>query len=250
MLRCTTAVSARATGQNCPYTSAASTGSVGDPAPLEVQLNPDVTVRQLASGEVHDVHPAIVAGKDGAKERSARCRTRHPDRLPADVPDAAITFATSRTTRARSRARPLAARLHVLDELGTRVVTYLKRSSGTTREPMSDSRSASPTFAESTVTSSAARAPGNLYFAWMCVSPILTAESSRGRPDSGGAWASGKRTPRCGDVHHELRVLDRYRPAGTLISAILYLFRARWRTSIYRARGDDDLRLLTRASSR
>ena len=37
-----------------------------------------------------------------------------------------------------------------------------------------------------------------------------------------------------GRLHHHLRVLGRYRPRGTLISAILYLFRAGFRTTIYR----------------
>jgi molybdopterin-containing oxidoreductase family membrane subunit len=44
-----------------------------------------------------------------------------------------------------------------------------------------------------------------------------------------------QRPGRLGVGHHELRVLGRHRHAGTLISAILFLFRQKWRTSINRA---------------
>src|SRR2546429_348521 len=80
---------------------------------------------------------------------------------------------------------------------------------------MSDSHATSPTFAD--VTRDVARTlapPGNLYFGWMSVvALILTAGIVAW---TGQIWWG---------IGH----------AGTLISAILYLFRARWRTSIYRA---------------
>ena len=59
-----------------------------------------------------------------------------------------------------------------------------------------------------------------------------------------GMGAAGKRTPQMWAMYITTFVFwIGIGHAGTLISAVLYLFRARWRTSIYRARGgDDDLR--------
>jgi Ni/Fe-hydrogenase subunit HybB-like protein len=81
------------------------------------------------------------------------------------------------------------------------------------------------------------RPPGNLYFTWMCVIGLIL---------SGGilAWtwqiyigmgAAGKRTPTMWAMYITTFVFwIGIGHAGTLISAVLYLFRARWRTSIYR----------------
>jgi hypothetical protein len=80
--------------------------------------------------------------------------------------------------------------------------------------------------------------PGNLYFAWMCVVGLIL---------TGGilAWtyqiwfgmgAAGKRTPQMWAMYITTFVFwIGIGHAGTLISAVLYLFRANWRTSIYRA---------------
>jgi Ni/Fe-hydrogenase subunit HybB-like protein len=97
---------------------------------------------------------------------------------------------------------------------------------------------AGPTFAD--VNRDVARTltpPGDLYFGWMCiVGLILTAGII--------AWAgqiwwgmgmAGKRTPEMWAMYITTFVFwIGIGHAGTLISAILYLFRARWRTSIYR----------------
>jgi molybdopterin-containing oxidoreductase family membrane subunit len=80
--------------------------------------------------------------------------------------------------------------------------------------------------------------PGNLYFAWMSLVAVLLAMGIL-------AWAyqiwigmgaAGKRTPQMWAMYITTFVFwIGIGHAGTLISAILYLFRARWRTSIYRA---------------
>jgi len=104
---------------------------------------------------------------------------------------------------------------------------------------MSDSRTtASPTFAD--VNRDVLRSlepPGNLYFAWMCFVALLLAGFF-------AAWAgqvwwgmgmAGKRVPQMWAMYITTFVFwIGIGHAGTLISAILYLFRARWRTSIYR----------------
>ena len=82
------------------------------------------------------------------------------------------------------------------------------------------------------------RPPGNLYFAWMCVVGLLLAAFFV-------AWtyqiyigmgAAGKRAPQMWAMYITTFVFwIGIGHAGTLISAVLYLFRARWRTSIYRA---------------
>src|SRR2546427_2108348 len=104
---------------------------------------------------------------------------------------------------------------------------------------MSDGRATSPTFAD--VTRDVARTlepPGNLYFSWMSVvALILTAGIL--------AWAgqiwwgmgmAGKRVPQMWAMYITSFVFwIGIGHAGTLISAILYLFPARWRTAIYPA---------------
>src|SRR3989475_6217263 len=104
---------------------------------------------------------------------------------------------------------------------------------------MSDGRTTSPTFAD--VNRDVLRTlepPGNLYFAWMCFVALLLAGFF-------AAWAgqvwwgmgmAGKRVPQMWAMYITTFVFwIGIGHAGTLISAILYLFRARWRTSIYRA---------------
>ena len=104
---------------------------------------------------------------------------------------------------------------------------------------MSDQPTGTPTFAD--VNRDVLRTlepPSNRYFAWMCVVALVLA---------GGilAWAgqvwwgigmAGKRVPQMWALYITTFVFwIGIGHAGTLISAVLYLFRARWRTSIYRA---------------
>src|SRR5262245_45718881 len=104
---------------------------------------------------------------------------------------------------------------------------------------MSDGQSPSPTFAD--VNRDVLRTlepPGNLYFAWMCVVALLL--SGFFLAWAGQVWwgmgMAGKRVPQMWAMYITTFVFwIGIGHAGTLISAILYLFRARWRTSIYRA---------------
>src|SRR5438445_434085 len=104
---------------------------------------------------------------------------------------------------------------------------------------MSDSRSASPTFAD--VNRDVVRTlepPGNLYFAWMCVVALVLAAGLVMYIAEiwWGMGMAGKRVPQMWAMYITSFVFwIGIGHAGTLISAILYLFRARWRTSIYRA---------------
>jgi Ni/Fe-hydrogenase subunit HybB-like protein len=80
--------------------------------------------------------------------------------------------------------------------------------------------------------------PSNLYFAWMCVvGLILTCGILAWTYQIFyGMGAAGKRTPQMWAMYITTFVFwIGIGHAGTLISAVLYLFRARWRTSIYRA---------------
>ena len=79
--------------------------------------------------------------------------------------------------------------------------------------------------------------PGNTYFAWMCFVGLVL-----GCGVLAWAWqiwtgmgAAGKRTPQMWAMYITTFVFwIGIGHAGTLISAVLYLFRAKWRTSIYR----------------
>ena len=85
--------------------------------------------------------------------------------------------------------------------------------------------------------------PSDKYFAWMCLVVLVLCAGV-------GAWAyqiwvgigaAGKRTPQMWAMYITTFVFwIGIGHAGTLISAVLYLFRAKWRTSIYRGRGGDD----------
>ena len=82
------------------------------------------------------------------------------------------------------------------------------------------------------------RTPGPLYFAWMCVIGLLLAAflAAWSYQIYIGMGAAGKRAPQMWAMYITTFVFwIGIGHAGTLISAILYLFRARWRTSIYRA---------------
>jgi Ni/Fe-hydrogenase subunit HybB-like protein len=79
--------------------------------------------------------------------------------------------------------------------------------------------------------------PGNSYFAWMC---LVAATLGCGVLAWAfqiwtGMGAAGKRTPQMWAMYITTFVFwIGIGHAGTLISAILYLFRAKWRTSIFR----------------
>jgi len=94
------------------------------PEPLEVQLNPDVTVRQLGVMEKCTMCiQRIVAGKDHA-HRDEKRPVRDGDISPhasRRVPPARSRSATSRTTAARCRScSNRRGAYQVLDEIGTR----------------------------------------------------------------------------------------------------------------------------------
>src|SRR3989441_12324590 len=104
---------------------------------------------------------------------------------------------------------------------------------------MNDSRAATPTLGD--VNRDVLRTlepPGNLYFAWMSiVGLILTAGILAWTYQIYiGMGAAGKRTPVMWAMYITSFVFwIGIGHAGALISAILYLFPARWRTSIFPA---------------
>ncbi len=80
--------------------------------------------------------------------------------------------------------------------------------------------------------------PGNSYFAWMCfVAAVLgCGVLAWSFQIWTGMGAAGKRTPQMWAMYITTFVFwIGIGHAGTLISAVLYLFRAKWRTSIYRS---------------
>jgi Ni/Fe-hydrogenase subunit HybB-like protein len=105
---------------------------------------------------------------------------------------------------------------------------------------VSDDRAAAaePTFAD--VNRDVARTlsfPGPLYFGWMSVVGLILAAGILAWTYQiwVGMGAAGKRTPQMWAMYITTFVFwIGIGHAGTLISAVLYLFRARWRTSIYR----------------
>src|SRR5258706_7007899 len=96
-----------------------------------------------------------------------------------------------------------------------------------------------PTFSDvNRVVLASLRPPGPLYFAWMCVIGLLLAAflTAWTYQIYIGMGAAGKRAPQMWAMYITTFVFwIGIGHAGTLISAVLYLFRARWRTSIYRA---------------
>jgi molybdopterin-containing oxidoreductase family iron-sulfur binding subunit len=125
-------VGTRYCGNNCPYHVRRFNWFESEfPAPLEVQLNPDVTVRQLGVMEKCTMCiQRIVAGKDHA--RDAKRPVKDGDILTAcqqTCPTQAITFGNLKDEKSSvARAAHVPRAYHVLDELGTRPsVTYLKK---------------------------------------------------------------------------------------------------------------------------
>ena len=79
--------------------------------------------------------------------------------------------------------------------------------------------------------------PGNTYFAWMCLVGLTLGAGvvAWSWQIWSGMGAAGKRTPQMWAMYITTFVFwIGIGHAGTLISAILYLFRAKWRTSIFR----------------
>ncbi len=125
-------VGTRYCGNNCPYhVRRFNWFQYEFPAPLDVQLNPDVTVRQLGVMEKCTMCiQRIIAGKDHA--RDAKRAVRDGDILTAcqqTCPTRAITFGNLKDPQSavvRLAHSPRA--YHVLEEVGTRPsVTYLKK---------------------------------------------------------------------------------------------------------------------------
>jgi molybdopterin-containing oxidoreductase family iron-sulfur binding subunit len=123
-------VGTRYCGNNCPYhVRRFNWWTYEVPAPLEIQLNPDVTVRQLGVMEKCTMCvQRIVAGKDRA--RDDKRAVRDGDILTAcqqTCPTNAITFGNLKDEASTVSTLSHSPRAyHVLDELGTRPgVTYL-----------------------------------------------------------------------------------------------------------------------------
>jgi molybdopterin-containing oxidoreductase family iron-sulfur binding subunit len=101
------------------------------PAPLEVQLNPDVTVRQLGVMEKCTMCiQRIIGGKDHAKDQKRP--VRDGDILTAcqqTCPTQAITFGNLKDDKSAVSGLVHSPRAyHSLEELGTRPsVTYLRK---------------------------------------------------------------------------------------------------------------------------
>jgi anaerobic selenocysteine-containing dehydrogenase/Fe-S-cluster-containing dehydrogenase component len=125
-------VGTRYCGNNCPYhVRRFNWYNYEYPPPLEVQLNPDVTVRQLGVMEKCTMCiQRIMAGKDRARDE--RRPVKDGDILTAcqqTCPTQAITFGnlkddTSEVTKLSHAPRAY----HVLEEIGTRPsVTYLEK---------------------------------------------------------------------------------------------------------------------------
>jgi molybdopterin-containing oxidoreductase family iron-sulfur binding subunit len=125
-------VGTRYCGNNCPYhVRRFNWFSYEFPAPLDIQLNPDVTVRQLGVMEKCTMCiQRILGGKDHAKD--AKRQVRDGDIQTAceqTCPTRAITFGNLKDDKsALVRLVHSPRAYHVLDELGTRPsVTYLTK---------------------------------------------------------------------------------------------------------------------------
>jgi molybdopterin-containing oxidoreductase family iron-sulfur binding subunit len=125
-------VGTRYCGNNCPYhVRRFNWWNYEFPAPLDVQLNPDVTVRQLGVMEKCTMCvQRIVAGKDRARDDKRAVRDGDiQTACQQTCPTQAITFGNLKdeaSTVSKLSHSPRA--YHVLDELGTRPgVTYLSK---------------------------------------------------------------------------------------------------------------------------
>jgi molybdopterin-containing oxidoreductase family iron-sulfur binding subunit len=125
-------VGTRYCGNNCPYhVRRFNWYNYEFPAPLDVQLNPDVTVRQLGIMEKCTMCiQRIVAGKDHARDEKRP--VRDGDIMTAcqqTCPTKAIAFGNLKDSASEMTRQSHSPRAyHVLDELGTRPsVTYLRK---------------------------------------------------------------------------------------------------------------------------
>jgi anaerobic selenocysteine-containing dehydrogenase/Fe-S-cluster-containing dehydrogenase component len=125
-------VGTRYCGNNCPYhVRRFNWFQYEFPAPLEVQLNPDVTVRQLGVMEKCTMCvQRIVAGKDRARDEKRP--VRDGDIVTAcqqTCPTQAITFGNLKDEGSEATKLTRSPRAyHVLEEIGTRPsITYLRK---------------------------------------------------------------------------------------------------------------------------
>ena len=125
-------VGTRYCGNNCPYHVRRFNWFQWEiPTPLEVQLNPDVTVRQLGVMEKCTMCvQRIIAGKDHA--RDDKRTVKDGDILTAcqqTCPTRAITFGNLKDEQSAVAKLARSPRAyHVLEEVGTRPsVTYLRK---------------------------------------------------------------------------------------------------------------------------
>jgi molybdopterin-containing oxidoreductase family iron-sulfur binding subunit len=125
-------VGTRYCGNNCPYHVRRFNWFQNTfPEPLDLQLNPDVTVRQLGVMEKCTMCiQRIVAGKDHARDEKRR--VKDGDILTAcqqTCPTQAIVFGDLKDPSSKASTLSKSPRsYHVLEELGTRPsVTYLKK---------------------------------------------------------------------------------------------------------------------------
>ncbi|MBI3636397.1 MAG: molybdopterin-dependent oxidoreductase [Candidatus Rokubacteria bacterium] len=125
-------VGTRYCGNNCPYhVRRFNWFNYARPEPLDVQLNPDVTVRQLGVMEKCTMCiQRIVAGKDHARDEKRPVRDGDiQTACQQTCPTQAITFGNLKDEKAEVVKLVHSPRTyHVLEELGTRPsVSYLKK---------------------------------------------------------------------------------------------------------------------------
>jgi molybdopterin-containing oxidoreductase family iron-sulfur binding subunit len=125
-------VGTRYCGNNCPYhVRRFNWFQYEFPAPLEVQLNPDVTVRQLGVMEKCTMCvQRIIAGKDRAKDEKRPVRDGDiQTACQQTCPTQAITFGNLKDEQSGATKLTHSPRAyHVLEEIGTRPsITYLRK---------------------------------------------------------------------------------------------------------------------------
>ena len=125
-------VGTRYCGNNCPYHVRRFNWFYYTwPSPLDLQLNPEVTVRQLGVMEKCTMCvQRIIKGKNDARDRNEPVRDGDIETACQQTcPTQAITFGDLKDGNARVSKLSLSPRgYHVLEELGTRpAVTYLKK---------------------------------------------------------------------------------------------------------------------------
>jgi molybdopterin-containing oxidoreductase family iron-sulfur binding subunit len=125
-------VGTRYCGNNCPYhVRRFNWFNYEFPSPLDVQLNPEVTVRQLGVMEKCTMCvQRIVAGKDRARDEKRAVKDGDiQTACQQTCPTNAITFGNLKDPQsAASKHREAPRAYDVLDEIGTRPsVTYLKK---------------------------------------------------------------------------------------------------------------------------